>query len=648
MIYMSVAEYAKYRGYTDRRIRQMIAAGEINAGKITNQGKMIYRIPVTELPVAAQYRWYRDHGIDPPDPAQSSSSPDRPIIAYDDLTDAQRAQAEMWRQILEEWDAYCAAYNGRKCDANEAYAAQVARKYAIDVSVKTLYRKRAAYKAAGISGLVDMRGRQSGSSVIDEALWQCFLWQYLDQAQHPIKACYDYTRMWAEQEHPELLPLPSYSAFYRRVQREIPLPVRVLGRCGDKAYRDRCGLYIRRKYDDMASNEWWIADNHTIDVMVRSPDGKLHRPYLTAFYDARSGIFVGCYITNAPSSQATIYALRKGIEKYGIPDNIYVDNGREFLTRDVGGLGHRRRKNQQNTFDPPPIFERLGIKMTNALVRNARAKIIERRFRDIKDRISRLFGSYTGGNVTEKPERLKQVLKSDRVPTDGEFAAQVEAMLTYYINEQPYGGSVMSDRGKTRMQVYQENLQRKRVASAQDLDLMLMRSSRAQKVGRRGVHLTVAGTQIDYYNDDLLLHWIGKQVYLRYDPADLSYVRVYDLDNRYITTAACDNQTILTYGAAKDDVQAAVQALRRQERLAKAALASLQTGALGSKQDALSIVLAQAERNKTAHTDPTAKIYEIHTAADETAELPEAVGGSPVTIDKQRMIRNLEMHKDHT
>lgn len=46
--------------------------------------------------------------------------------------------------------------------------------------------------------------------------------------------------------------------------------------------------------------------------------------------------------------------------------------------------------------------------MTNAIVRNAKAKIIERRFRDVKDRLSRLFPTYTGGNVVERPERLKR------------------------------------------------------------------------------------------------------------------------------------------------------------------------------------------------------------------------------------------------
>ena len=232
--------------------------------------------------------------------------------------------------------------------------------------------------------------------------------------------------MWIRQEAPQYLPLPDYSSFYRKVQRDIPKPLEIMGREGMKAFNDRCGTYIKRTYEGMMSNEWWIADNHTFDVMTKDEDGKVHRLYLTAFFDARSGIFTGCYVTSAPSSQATLIALRKGILKYGIPDNIYVDNGREFLTRDVGGLGHRQKKSTKNEFNPPPVFQRLGIRMTNAIVRNAKAKIIERRFRDVKERLSKLFSTYTGGNVLEKPERLKKVLKTDNIPTDEEFTNAVE------------------------------------------------------------------------------------------------------------------------------------------------------------------------------------------------------------------------------
>ena len=56
--------------------------------------------------------------------------------------------------------------------------------------------------------------------------------------------------------------------------------------------------------------------------------------------------------------------------------------------------------------------------------------------RQVKDRLSRLFPTYKGGNVVERPERLKKVIKdTDNIPTDYEFTQAVEDILTYYMNE---------------------------------------------------------------------------------------------------------------------------------------------------------------------------------------------------------------------
>ena len=496
----------------------------------------------------------------------------------------------------------------------------------------------------GLEALIDKRGKgRKGKSKITEEMRQTFLSYYLDEAQHPIQKCYEYTRLYFQETAPELVAdIPTYSTFWRMVQNDIPEPMEVLGRQGQKAFRDRCAPYIHRLYEEMASNEWWVADNHTFDVITQGENGQLHRLYLTAFFDARSGIYTGSHVTTAPSSQSTLVALRKGILKYGIPENIYVDNGREFLTHDIGGLGHRKKKpkNGEERFEVPPVFERLGINMTNAIVKNAKAKIIERRFRDIKDHLSRLFETYTGGNVVEKPEKLKGVLKNGEIPLDATFIDTVETLLDWYFNQQPYGGEVAADHGKPRQQVYNENLHTKRVAGAEDLNLMLMRSARVQTVGRRGVHLDIAGQRLDYWNDDFTFNYMGKKVYFRYDPDDLSAVRVYDLEDRFIMTVPVDNTAVLTYGASKEDVKAAMGKVRRLERITKEALEASAVQAFG-KRTALELVLEQAHENKMARIipEPQPKVLELQRPNEEP--LLKAVGGPDLDVmNRNAMKRN--------
>lgn len=648
MIYLTVKEVAEIRGCSERYIKMLVSSGDLRCYEtVNNNNRKKYLIPLEELSTPEQLKYYKNNNIEIPEKllAGRKSKAVHPHKEFDEFTAVQREEIAQWIRIINAWDEYCATSKLQKVAATEKFVQlqQVANSD-LNISKGILYRKKKALKDDDLAGLLDNRGAwKKGTSSIPEEAWQCFLSFYLDEAQHPIQACYEYTEMWIKREAPQLLPLPAYASFYRKVQTAIPKPVEIMGREGMKAFRDRCAPYIKRTYEGMASNEWWIADNHTFDVQTKGENGSIHRLYLTAFFDARSGIFTGCYVTDAPSSQATLIALRKGIVKYGIPENIYVDNGREFLTFDVGGLGHRTKKSQKGKFTPPPVFERLGIKMTNALVRNAKAKIIERRFRDVKDRLSRLFPTYTGGNVVERPERLKFVLKDDdKIPTDEEFTNAVEDILTYYMNEKQYSGAVNSDSGKTRMQVYREQLKEKRIASELDLNLMLMRSTRSQKVGRRGVHLTIAGEKIDYYNDELILNYFGKDMYCRYDPEDISTVRVYDLQDNYIMTVPVDNDAVLAYGSSKDAVAKALRKVKSFEKLTKQELKATQITALG-KKTALELVLVTAEENKLKSDELSPKIISVHRADEEPAEIKQAVGqNNIVKIDKAKMIRNLE------
>lgn len=642
---LSTQEVARLYGKHESTIRRWAKSGKIQAASFLNEfNSPEYLFPLDVLDTSIQEKYFAQ--LKASIPASSADilpkrKASRPLDHY---TAEEQREIAWWMKTVDDWQRYRSKYPGSKAEADDRFIALCAKTDPEhEFSIDTLYRRWKSIKQNDLDGLIDKRGKwKKGKSDIQPEAWDAFLYFYLQEAQHPMMKCYEYMKLLLREDHPDLVAdLPSYTTFTRRVKSDIPEAVEVLGREGQKAFRDRCAPYIRRTYESMASNEWWIADNHTFDVITQGDNGQRHRLHLTAFFDARSGIFTGCYVTLNPSSQATLIALRKGILKYGIPENIYVDNGSEFLTFDIGGRGHRKKKPKdgQERFEPPPVFERLGIKMTNALVRNAKAKIIERRFRDVKDHLSRLFDTYTGGNVLEKPERLKGVLKNGEIPLDGTFTQAVEELLDWYFNQQPYGGEVVADRGKPRQQVYNENLHTKRVAGAEDLSLMLMRSARPQKVTRRGVHLDIAGQRLDYWNDDMLMSLLGKQVYFRYDPDDLSEVRVYDLEDRYIMTVPVDNTAVLTYGASREDVKEAMGKVRRMERLTREALKVSAYPAFG-KRTALELVMAQAHASKTARIIPEAdpKVLELQ-RPDEEPLLKAVVGGPDLDVMNRNALK---------
>lgn len=631
---LSTQEVASLYDKDERTIRRWAKSGKIQAVSFLNEfNSPEYLFPLDVLDTSIQEKYFAQLKASIPAPSADILPKRKASRPLDHYTAEEQREIAWWMKTVDDWQRYRSKYPGSKAEADDRFIALCAKTDPEhEFSIDTLYRRWKSIKQNDLDGLIDKRGKwKKGKSDIQPEAWDAFLYFYLQEAQHPMMKCYEYMKLLLREDHPDLVAdIPSYTTFTRRVKSDIPEAVEVLGREGQKAFRDRCAPYIRRTYESMASNEWWIADNHTFDVITQGDNGQRHRLHLTAFFDARSGIFTGCHVTENPCSQATLIALRKGILKYGIPENIYVDNGREFLTFDIGGLGHRKKKPKdgQERFEPPPVFERLGIKMTNAIVRNAKAKIIERRFRDVKDHLSRLFDTYTGGNVLEKPERLKGVLKNGEIPLDGTFTQAVEELLDWYFNQQPYGGEVVADRGKPRQQVYNENLHTKRVAGAEDLSLMLMRSARPQKVTRRGVHLDIAGQRLDYWNDDMLMSLLGKQVYFRYDPDDLSEVRVYDLEDRYIMTVPVDNTAVLTYGASREDVKEAMGKVRRMERLTREALKVSAYPAFG-KRTALELVMEQAYQSKTARIVPSAdpKVLELQRPDEEP--LLRAVAGGP-------------------
>lgn len=630
---LTAKQVAEIKGCSYQYIKRLLKDGKLQAVETVNEkNRKTYLVPLDALDEDLQYKWYQMMKENPPEDITKLSESEQENAAVDTFSEEERKEIDFWIDLVSRWQEYRKMPGVTSmADVDQKFVTFCSLEYPERrISIDTLYRKWKAVKENDLKGLVDQRGKwRKGKSSIDETVWQAFLYYYLDEAQHPIQKCLEYTKMWAQELRPDLYAdIPSYSAFYRKLA-SVPEGVKVLGREGHKAYNDRCAPYIRRIYDDMASNEWWIADNHTFDVMVKDKDGKLHRPYLTAFLDARSGIFTGFYVTYNPSSEATLIALRRGILEYGIPDNIYVDNGREFLTFDIGGLGHRKKKPKDGMelFEPPGVFKRLGINMTNAIVRNAKAKIIERRFRDVKDSLSRLFNTYTGGNVVEKPERLKTVLKKDAIYTDDEFNEYVEAVIKYYFNMMPYNGAVEADKGKAKQDVFNEYLYKKRTASEEDLNLMLMRSGRPQKVGRRGVHLDIAGGRIDYWNDEFVHLMFGKQVYFRYDPDNLSQIRIYDLEDRYLMSVPADNQAVLSYGASKEEVKTAMAKTRRLEKIAE----EYKRNAVIAEADRITtmdLVLREAQRNKENYKGkPNPKVLEVQ-RADEEPAFRKVVGGA--------------------
>ena len=645
MTRLTVKETAELKGCSEQYIRNLIANGKLEASEEINPSnrQKQYMIDLTALPAALQKRYYARLKTESPLPALIEGPKQQK--PFDQYTAGEREQITFWTGIIEEWLQHRQGFD-RMTDADPLFVATLKLRYKeLDISADTLYRRYAAYKSGDLDGLIDKRGGwNKGQSSIPESVWNYFLYAYLDDRQLPVSQCYALCQQWTREYIPELAAaIPSEQTFRRRAAK-IEKAVVTMGRQGAKKFDDRCAPFIVRLYDELQANDYWVADNHTLDIMSKTDDTEtVHRLYLTGFLDARSGVMVGWNLTDNPCSQSTILALRHGINRFGIPHNIYVDNGMEFLTHDVGGRGHRTRKSQSLIENPPPIFKRLGINMTNAIVRNAKAKPIERTFGSLKGTISRCFATFTGGNILEKPESLKYTLKKGNVPLDSRLREIIEDMLDGIYNVGAYGGAIKDDHGKSRIDVWNESIQEagQRMAAPEDLNLMLMRSTRIQKVRRNGVYITICGEKLDYWDADT---WElqGQDVYVRYDPADLATVRLYDAEtDQYIRTLPMATSTTLLFEDTQENISIAQADVRRVKKAVRGKLQEYTTLVPAARRiDMLDMQVRRAHAGKEGFIIQPSKVIIPVSSGEEP--LKKVSGGSTegVLIDMAKMNRN--------
>lgn len=653
--YISTAELAEIRGCSVQYIRNQISTSEIKAVISDEAGnnRKEYLIPLSELSEHEQWIYKNRERISDGLPELPEPKPEKRPKSLDEYTAEQREQIITWKVILERWQLVRVQYKAmKKAEIDELYCGIAKSDYpGIRISPSILYRKQKALKEGDLSGLVDNRGGSNkGSTRIKgketEILNDAFMYFFLDERCLPVSRCYAFLREWTLEFYPELYPEIPCERTFRRMADALPEAVKAYFRSGEKAMKDKYIPYVERLYEDIEANDVWIADNHTFDFITIGDNGRTHRLYLTAFTDAKSGVMVGWNLTDNPSSQSTLLAMRHAMIRFGVPRSVYFDNGSEFLVSDIGGRGHRRKKNWNNRELSPTILQTLGIEMHNALVRNAKAKPIERTFGTLKNHISRVIETFCGGTILERPESLKWKLKNGIVPEDQQIRDIFETLIDGDYNVDLYGGSERRYKGKTRLDVWNESINRTTFRSApeEELNLLLARVSLPQKISRNGVYITFAGEKLWYRADNTVLQ-IGKKVYVRYDPANITSARLYDFEtDKYLATWKLGDDMIIPYITdAPEQIATAERARRAAERAVKDYGKGLTDKLDADKRiDFLEAALLKAEHGKQKFRieKPTRFVPVVSDKFKEENPILQNVSEITIDIDLERMNRN--------
>lgn len=578
-IWLTLEEVAELIGITYRVAALNASAGKY--GRIRYEegrgGKagQIVKISLSGLPAEAQARYLLKRGL--PAPANTSD------LFYAAASTAGRQRADRRREIYEAWQTYLARNEGRakKTELTKEFLEIWRQAHPDDtVHMSTLYRYRDYERTRGT--LVDRYalGKRERVETIPDEAWAAFLDLYFPQnlSQPSLAVCY---RTLKEVLAPRYgWTLPSVKAFERRLHRTYDRPQLDLLRRGEKYYNDHYAPFLSRDYTTIKAGDYWCSDHHELDVLIKGPNGRPTAPWLTAWMDLRSRLFLGWVVSFKPNSETVRLAFYRAVKRQGgLPLHILIDNGKDYRCYDFAGGRRIRRKDADEVqlaieqdytilrhMHVAVEFERssiakLGIQPHFATPYHAQSKPIERAFETIENEFCKFFPTYRGGNTLERPENLNKTLKEADLLELDEFAKILGDWLELHYNNRPHTGQGMD--GRTPNEVFAACFGTRRHISDELLTLLLMRTSEPVKVGRQGVRLNNI-----YYESDELIPLQGRMVYLRYDPQDVSRVYVFDEKDRLLCQAT--SRQYVGWDVTSEDIRAGIRKQRQAAKEAKA------------------------------------------------------------------------------
>lgn len=620
-------------------------------------------IPVSALPDDLQEKYYRKKRTEAgilPEKTDDKSNEKTPFKyrskgtkkAFEEFSESERAEIKLWTDILTQWQSERSERKD-KTEFDKLFVAY--QKYVHpdwEISTDILYRKYSAYKNECYADLVDSRGGwNKGKSKLDDdsIIWQSFLSLYFSQSKPSVSLCYRLANAYIAEEYPELtVEIPSEACFRRKIK-TLPFAVLEYAREGAKALHDHCEPYANRRKKNVYANDVWVMDNYTIDAIIKDDknSGKTRRLFITTVLDVKSNVLVGWNITESPDSNSTLDAMYFAMMRYGMPKHLYFDNGKEFTTLDIAGEQRNRKvaKDKKGNI-PLTIVEKLGIELTFAKVRNAQAKVVERIHRVIKEQFCTAQYGYCGGNVVERPEILKENIKNCTLETETELRESFADFADNIYNVQPYDSSEKKYKNMPLCEVWNASIAETslRKASADVLNLLMLRNAGFQKIKRDGVFITYHGEKIWYYDKNITWQHIGEEVCVRYDRNNPSEVRLYDREDRYLYSWECADWLTLEYFTASQEELAELGRGKSDfTKKVKARAKELKGDNNLTQKEGLGYISRQ-NAGKFNIQQPQNII--IVTVNEESQQERMAAGAEDFTIDLGRMIKNAESRRN--
>lgn len=295
----------------------------------------------------------------------------------------------------------------------------------------------------------------------------------------------------------------------------------------------------------LKANDVAMIDGHTFKAKVRHPDhGAPFAPELTVTLDAKTRMVTGWSVNLSENVRAVGDALRHAVGQWGVPAILYGDNGAGETAKQM---------------DCPidGFCARLGIDHRTGIAGKPQGHGgIERLWQTVGINCARNFATYQGKDVDggtfrkvaaelQKEQRAVRraqqtgevVVLSNKVPTWQQFIDAVEKAVHEYNHEHRHRTLPKRADGKhmTPAEAWAAEYKVEEQELLTQLELRMMFMPAVLRTAKRG--------QVTFFNQtyaapELMRRDVdGREVSVRYDIHDPSFVLVYTLDGDYVCEA---------------------------------------------------------------------------------------------------------------
>jgi hypothetical protein len=456
-----------------------------------------------------------------------------------DVSQKDRDEAFRRLSILKRWEEFLTEQLRQNITRTDATNAFLTNNPDLNVSRATLYIWDKRYRSEGLRGLLPKYIAKE-TTISEEAI-AAFRSLFLTTNKLSVKTCWRMVQTLSAQNG------WNWFGTARSCQRWVAITFTkaelTLNREGEESYNEICAPYLQRDPEQWSGNECLVGDHHQLDLWCRY-QGRLIRPWMTAWEDMRSKMITGWVLCESPNSSTILLAFRRSCKsEFGPPAHAYMDNGKDYDSFVLQGRTKPQRhkairKGDLNEGQIQGLFGQMGITVTFAIPYNPQSKPIERFFRTMEDQFCKTFASYCGNKPENRPEDLQRILDAngDGIPTFEE----IEKKLTTWVNEvyhvSEHNGNGME--GRSPMQVMRETQSVKRLADDRILDLLLMAWSKPIGVGKHGLRFN----NINFgMGQPEMIALQGREVRIAYDPADIAEVTVWGMDGKFLCRAKANS-----------------------------------------------------------------------------------------------------------